>query len=233
MLGELVSQGSIALQRRLKRDCHPQLLVIDELGYLSYDHRHADLLFEVITRRYREKSVVVTTNKPFAEWNDVFPNASCVVTLVDRLVHDSEIVTSRQSPTAERGPRSTRPNEERQPSRSRRRHRRPHHPRWCPSPTTPESRRSAALATRHRLRHPRRPPGRPPQGDHRRTRPQARIGPRTAGSVAPGRPPTVPSSSVVTRTPRLSPMISLPHHSRVRFTLGQYSWHQSIPEQGA
>ena len=60
---------------------------------MSYDNRHADLLFEVVTRRYTERPIVVTTNKPFAEWGDVFPNAACVVTLVDRLVHCSEILT--------------------------------------------------------------------------------------------------------------------------------------------
>lgn len=94
MLAELSSQdGSIALQRRLRRYCRPQLLVIDEVGYLSYDNRHADLLFEVVTRRYREKSIVISTNRAFGEWNEVFPNAACVVALVDRLVHHSEVVT--------------------------------------------------------------------------------------------------------------------------------------------
>lgn len=92
LLNDLTSQdGTGALQRCLRRYCRPQFLAIDELGYLSYDNRHADLLFEVVTRRYDEKSTLVTTNKPFAEWNEVFPNASCVVTLVDRLVHNAEI----------------------------------------------------------------------------------------------------------------------------------------------
>jgi DNA replication protein DnaC len=51
------------------------------------------LLFEVITRRYEsERSVVLTTNKPFAEWNEVFPHAACTVTLVDRLVHRAEVI---------------------------------------------------------------------------------------------------------------------------------------------
>ena len=68
------------------------LLVIDEVGYLSYGNRHADLLFEVVTRRHLLRPVVLTTNKPFAEWAEVFPNATCVVTLVDRLVHRAEIV---------------------------------------------------------------------------------------------------------------------------------------------
>jgi len=93
MLAELASQdGSIALQRRLRRYQRPQLLVIDEVGYLSYDNRHADLLFEVVNRRYQERSIVISTNRPFGEWNEVFPSAACVVALIDRLVHDAEIV---------------------------------------------------------------------------------------------------------------------------------------------
>ncbi len=68
------------------------LLCIDEVGYLSYDARYADLLFEVITRRYEQRPTILTTNKSFGEWNQVFPSATCVVTLVDRLVHRSEIL---------------------------------------------------------------------------------------------------------------------------------------------
>ena len=93
LLNDLAAQeGAAALRRRLARYTQPRLLVIDELGYLSYDNRHADLLFEVLSRRYDEKSTLVTTNKPFSEWNQVFPNATCVVTLVDRLVHRADIV---------------------------------------------------------------------------------------------------------------------------------------------
>ena len=93
MLNELASQdGAIALRRRIKHYTHPDVLVIDEVGYLSYSNRHADLLFEVVSRRYQEKPIVITTNKPFAEWSDIFPNATCAVTLVDRLIHQSEII---------------------------------------------------------------------------------------------------------------------------------------------
>ena len=94
MLNELAAEDSASgLQRRLARLCRPRILLLDEVGYLSYGNQHADLLFEVVTRRYAAgKPIVVTTNKPFAEWNDVFPSAACVVTLVDRLVHRSEIV---------------------------------------------------------------------------------------------------------------------------------------------
>ncbi len=79
------------MQRRLKHYTRPRLLVIDEVGYLSYGTRHADLLFEVISQRL-DRSTMVTTNKPFAEWTAVFPDAACVVTLVDRLVHRCDII---------------------------------------------------------------------------------------------------------------------------------------------
>lgn len=94
MLHDLAAQDStIALARRLRRYTSPTILAIDEVGYLSYDARYADLLFEVVTRRYElRRPIALTTNKVFGEWNQVFPNAACVVTLVDRLVHRAEIV---------------------------------------------------------------------------------------------------------------------------------------------
>jgi DNA replication protein DnaC len=94
LLVDLAAQDSTAgLMRRMRRYTNPALLLIDELGYLSSTAKHADLLFEVVTRRYQERrSIVLTTNKPFAEWGEVFPSAACVVTLVDRLIHRSEII---------------------------------------------------------------------------------------------------------------------------------------------
>ena len=68
------------------------ITLIDEVGYLSYSNRHADLLFELVSRRYGSASTVVTTNRPFSEWHEVFPNAACVVSLVDRLVHRAEVI---------------------------------------------------------------------------------------------------------------------------------------------
>ncbi|MEX3968891.1 IS21-like element helper ATPase IstB [Paraburkholderia sp. EG287A] len=93
MLGELAALDSdSALRRRLHRYASPEVLVIDEVGYLSYSNRHADLLFELVSRRYGAASTVVTTNKPFKAWSEVFPNAACVVSLVDRLVHRAEVI---------------------------------------------------------------------------------------------------------------------------------------------
>ena len=49
-------------------------------------------MFEIINRRYEKNSTIVTTNRPFSEWNEVFPNAACVASLIDRLVHHSEVL---------------------------------------------------------------------------------------------------------------------------------------------
>jgi DNA replication protein DnaC len=93
MLADLnAEQGDVALRRHIQRYLSPHLLVIDEVGYLSYSNRSADLLFEIISGRYQEKSTIITTNIPFTEWNTVFPNAACVVSLIERLVHNAEIV---------------------------------------------------------------------------------------------------------------------------------------------
>lgn len=82
-----------ALQHRLRSYMRPHLLAIDEVGYLTYDAHAADLLFQVISRRYEQKSIVITTNAPFKQWDTVFPNAACAVALIDRLTHHAEIIT--------------------------------------------------------------------------------------------------------------------------------------------
>ena len=93
MLHDLAAQNTTtALASRLRRYTTPTVLAIDEVGYLSYDARYADLFFEVVTRRYLHRPILLTTNKVFGDWTQVFPNAACVVTLVDRLMHRAEIV---------------------------------------------------------------------------------------------------------------------------------------------
>lgn len=92
MLNDLAAQDSaLALARRLRRYCHPTVLMLDEVGYLAFGTRHGDLLFEVVSRRHLQKPIVLTTNRVFKEWNEVFPNSSCVTALVDRLTHRAEI----------------------------------------------------------------------------------------------------------------------------------------------
>ncbi len=92
LLVDLGAQDSIrGLERRLKHYIKPKLLCIDEVGYLSYDQRAADFLFQVISRRYEEKSIIITTNLAFNDWPTVFPGATSVASLIDRLIHHSEI----------------------------------------------------------------------------------------------------------------------------------------------
>lgn len=93
LLGDLCAIDSDAiLRRRLRHYARPDLLVIDEVGYLSYSNRHADLMFELVSRRHLTRSTIITTNRPFAEWREVFPNAACVVSLIDRMVHNAEVI---------------------------------------------------------------------------------------------------------------------------------------------
>lgn len=94
MLAKLAGQqSSYTLERWLKFYSRPDLLVIDEVGYLNYSDAYADLFFQLINRRYLKKSTIITTNKPFSQWSETFPNASCVVTLIDRLCHKAEITS--------------------------------------------------------------------------------------------------------------------------------------------
>jgi DNA replication protein DnaC len=91
LLEDLQRQSPEGRRRKLRTYANVGLLCVDEVGYLSFDDRSADLLYEVINRRYERKSVILTTNRPFKEWNEVFPNAACIVTLLDRLLHHADV----------------------------------------------------------------------------------------------------------------------------------------------
>lgn len=79
-------------RRRIAAYTRPHLLCIDEIGYLSYDDHAADLLYKVITPRYeKRRSLLVSTNLAFKDWNSIFPNATCIVTLIDRLTHHADV----------------------------------------------------------------------------------------------------------------------------------------------
>src|SRR5271165_94603 len=91
LLEELHRQSPEGRRRKLRGYANVGLLCIDEVGYLSFDDKAADLLYEVVNRRYERKPVILTTNRPFKEWNEVFPNATCIVTLLDRLLHHADV----------------------------------------------------------------------------------------------------------------------------------------------
>jgi DNA replication protein DnaC len=91
LLEELHRQTPEGRRRKLRTYGNVGILCVDEVGYLSFDDKAADLLYEVINRRYERKPVILTTNRPFKEWNEVFPNATCIVTLLDRLLHHADV----------------------------------------------------------------------------------------------------------------------------------------------
>jgi DNA replication protein DnaC len=91
LLADLHSDSPLQLRAKLKKYARPALLCVDEVGYLSYDTHAADLLYEVVNRRYQFRSLLLTTNKAFKDWNSVFPNATSIVSLIDRLTHHADI----------------------------------------------------------------------------------------------------------------------------------------------
>lgn len=92
-LADLLKQESIpATERRLRRYTSPDLLLLDELGYLPCDSRAADLLFHIISRRHETRSIVITTNLAFKQWGTVFHDASCLGALIDRFAQHCHVI---------------------------------------------------------------------------------------------------------------------------------------------
>lgn len=93
MVLDLGSQESTAaLQRRIKHYTAPDLIIIDELGYLLFDHRSADLMFDIVSKRYERGSIVITTNLAFKDWGNIFQGAAYVTALIDRLTHHCQVI---------------------------------------------------------------------------------------------------------------------------------------------
>lgn len=93
LVNDLVAaQSRNNLHRRLATWAAPELLLIDELGYLSFDARGADLLYQVFNKRYQRASTVVTTNLAFKDWGKLFHNQAAAAAIADRLVHKGLII---------------------------------------------------------------------------------------------------------------------------------------------
>lgn len=90
LVSDLSCDSPLLRKRKLSNYGRVDLLCIDEIGYLTYDSHAADLLYEVVNRRYETGSIVMTTNRAFTQWNEVFPNAACIATLLDRLLHHAD-----------------------------------------------------------------------------------------------------------------------------------------------
>jgi DNA replication protein DnaC len=81
------------LKPELKKYTKPALLILDELGYLPIDKAGADLLFQVISLRYEQGAIIITSNRVFKEWPKIFNNDSTLTAaILDRLLHHADTV---------------------------------------------------------------------------------------------------------------------------------------------
>ncbi len=80
------------LSRKLEQLARFDVIIIDELGYVPFDKQGADLLFGLITRVYERRSLIVTTNLPFARWSEVFLDATAAAAVIDRIVHHATVL---------------------------------------------------------------------------------------------------------------------------------------------
>jgi len=87
------AQAAGRLKRELARYLKPALLVVDELGYLPIDKHGADLLFQIISQRYERAPMVITTNRAYKHWSQIFNNDSTLTSaILDRVLHHAETV---------------------------------------------------------------------------------------------------------------------------------------------
>jgi DNA replication protein DnaC len=89
----VVAQKAGRLQAELKKYLKPSVLVLDELGYLPIDKVGADLLFQIISHRYEQGSMIISSNRAFKQWPEIFNNDSTLTSaILDRLLHHAETV---------------------------------------------------------------------------------------------------------------------------------------------
>jgi len=81
------------LEERLAHLAKPALLVIDEVGYLPFERQAANLLFQLVNRRYERGSIILTSNQPVGNWGEVFGDAVMATAILDRLLHHSHVIT--------------------------------------------------------------------------------------------------------------------------------------------
>jgi DNA replication protein DnaC len=90
-LGDAKHQGD--LEAELKRLALIPLLIVDEVGYIPFDPQAANLMFELVSSRYERASMIVTSNKPFSAWGEIFGDDAVATAMIDRLIHHSEILS--------------------------------------------------------------------------------------------------------------------------------------------
>jgi DNA replication protein DnaC len=89
-LGDAKRQGN--LEAELRRLGFAPLIVVDEVGYIPFDPEAANLMFSLVSSRYERASMIVTSNKPFSAWGEIFGDDVVAAAMIDRLVHHAEIL---------------------------------------------------------------------------------------------------------------------------------------------
>ena len=89
-MGEAKRAGQ--LEAELRRLSFVPLLVVDEVGYIPFDPEAANLMFSLVSARYERASLIVTSNKPFGRWGEVFGDEVVAAAMIDRLVHHAEVI---------------------------------------------------------------------------------------------------------------------------------------------
>ena len=92
-LADLLRQETIpAIERRMRRYTTPEVLILDELGYVPCDSSAADLLFRIVSTRHEHRAVIITTNLAYKQWGTVFGDAPCLGALVDRFAQHCHVL---------------------------------------------------------------------------------------------------------------------------------------------
>ena len=86
-----VARRELARESAIAKLDKYHLLILDDLAYVTKDHAETSVLFELISARYERRSVLITANQPFGEWNRIFPDPVMTLAAVDRLVHHATI----------------------------------------------------------------------------------------------------------------------------------------------
>jgi DNA replication protein DnaC len=89
------------------------MIIVDEVGYIPFDPEAANLMFALVSSRYERASMIVTSNKPFSGWGEIFGDDAVATAMIDRLIHHAEILSlkgdSYRLRGKELGPRPTPP----------------------------------------------------------------------------------------------------------------------------
>jgi len=93
LVNELIeARDDKSLRRTMKKYFNYGLLIIDELGYVPFSKEGAELLFQVLAERHERKPVIITTNKGFGDWTEIFGDPSLTAALLDRVTHKAHVI---------------------------------------------------------------------------------------------------------------------------------------------